>query len=292
MHGMNWDDLRLLLAVQRCGSLSGAARHLGINQSTVSRRVLGLEQALKIKLLERQPGGVALTNAARAFCALSEETESQLDLLMGQLGDALHQITGPLSIACVDMMADQFLAPLLADFQSQHPQIELTLLTGLETLDLMRGRADVALRVSRGPDGRLMGRRLCDFGLAVYAASGPESWPLPQTWIGWADGRQIDAKIPEALTRLPVKHQADSFLVMRAMVRAGLGLAVLPCYWADPDPTLQRAFPDCVSHHDLGLWLLYHPDRKQGPRLRAFVDFIVGEVLERRALFSGKNPSP
>lgn len=147
-----------------------------------------------------------------------------------------------------------------------------------------------------------MGRRLCDFGLAIYTAKAVSDSPDPPPgakpsvdlepggWIGWADGRKIEARIPDALAALSVKHQADSFLVMRAMVAAGLGLAVLPCYWADRDPRLQRAYPDIVSHPDLGLWLLYHPDRKQEPRLRAFVDFIIAEVLQRRTQFEGTKP--
>lgn len=179
----------------------------------------------------------------------------------------------------------------MAEFEALHPGIEMSLLTGLEAVDLIRGRADVALRVSRGPDQRLMGRRLCAFGLAIYEAQQDGSRHAKrQAWIGWADGRQIEARLPARFSGLPVKHTADSFLVMRALVRAGLGLAVLPCYWADPDPLLRRAHGDVVSHPDLGLWLLYHPDRKQSPRLRAFVGFIVARVKQRQAAFAGAIP--
>ena len=282
---MNWDDLRFLLAVSRAGSLSGAARLLGINQSTVSRRVQGLEQSLKTALVERLPEGVVLTEAGLEIARLAEQTEAELQLTTGRVAGQGRSVSGPLTITCVDMMVDRFLAPHLAAFSRKHRGVDLSVVGSMGLVDVRRGQADVALRVTRRPDEGLMGRRLCDFGLAIYRARTGQ----PSGWVSWSDNRRIEACIPEDLRSLPDLHAADSFLTMNALVRAGMGMAVLPCYWADADDTLCRVLPDPVSFDDLGLWLLYHPDRRQLPRLRAFVDFIVERFLQHQHVFAGRS---
>lgn len=283
---MLWDDLRFLLAVHRSGSLSRAASTLKVNQSTVSRRILACETQLDVKLLERQPEGAILSEAGRALCALAENTEAELEFVIKEISDTRHELSGPIVLACVDMMVDRFLAPHLARFQIANPNIEFSLLVGVDTVDLMRGKADVALRVSQGPDESLAGRRLCDFGLGVYGAA---DLGCTDTlgWIEWPGGRWFEADIPEELKSYPVMHRTDSFLSMNALVRAGLGMAILPCYWADADPGLQRLHPLPVSRPDLGLWLLYHPDKKHTPRVRAFIDFLVPAVVAGQDQFAG-----
>ncbi|MFA3920929.1 LysR family transcriptional regulator [Ruegeria hyattellae] len=283
---MLWDDLRYLLAVHRSGSLSRAASMLGVNQSTVSRRILACERQLSVKLLERQPEGAVLSEAGKALCALAENTEAELDFALKEISDAKHVLSGPIVVACVDMMVDRFLAPHLACFQSDNPNIEFSILVGLDAVDLMRGKADVALRVSQGPDENLAGRRLCDFGLGVYCAANIDSTES-LGWIEWPGGRWFDANIPANLKSTRVKHRTDSFLSMNALVGSGLGMAILPCYWADADPTLRRIHPSTVSRPDLGLWLLYHPDKKHSPRVRAYIDFLVPAVLANQDQFAG-----
>ncbi len=218
---------------------------------------------------------------------MAENTEADLKFVVDRISETGNAVSGPLAVACVDMMVDRFLAPHLARFRAENPNIELSVLVGLEAVDLMRGKADVALRVSRGPDPNLFGRRLSGFGLGIYGAVGNRAGAGSGGWIDWADGRDIQAKVPDHLKVLPVIHRTDSFLSMSAMVRAGLGLAILPCYWADADPALCRAYPDTVSHPDLGLWILYHPDKKHSPRLRAFIDFISPVFVAHRDKFSG-----
>ncbi|SLN52300.1 HTH-type transcriptional regulator YofA [Roseovarius albus] len=288
MHSMHWDDLRYLLAIKRAGSLSHAANTLGINQSTVSRRIVKREKQLNVKLLERRPEGAILSEAGLKLCALAESTESELQFLLREIAETELTLSGPLVIACVDMLIDRFLAPHLAEFQAENPNLNLSVLAGLETVDLMRGKADVALRVSQGPDENLVGRRLCDFGLGIYGAADRGDADVLD-WIDWPDGRWFNANIPKHLKSRPVKHYTDSFLSMNALVRTGMGMAVLPCYWADCDPALKRIYPTPVSHQDLGLWLLYHPDKKQSPRLRAFIDFISPIVVAHSEKFAGSS---
>lgn len=286
MHAMLWDDLRFLLAVHRSGSLSRAASMLGVNQSTVSRRILACENQLSVKLVERQPEGAIVSEAGRALCALAENTEAELEFVIKDISDASQELSGPIVVACVDMMVDRFLAPHLARFQLANPNIELSVLVGLDAVDLTRGKADIALRVSQGPDENLAGRRLCDFGLGIYGAANIDCTKA-LGWIEWPGGRWFEASIPQHLKSHDVKHRTDSFLSMNALVRAGLGIAILPCYWADADPNLRRIYPSPVSHPDLGLWLLYHPDKKQAPRVRALIDFLMPAVVANQDQFSG-----
>ena len=154
---MNWDDLRLLLAVSRTGTFSAAGRMLGINQSTISRRINTLQARMGAPLIARHPDGLTLTEAGIGLCQLAERTEAELDLTLSRIRHSATTLSGPLTLTCVDMMIDRLLAPELARFCAQHDQIRLTVQGRMALADLMRGQADIALRVSRSPDDRLVG---------------------------------------------------------------------------------------------------------------------------------------
>lgn len=282
---MNWDDLRLLLAIERQGSFSGAAKSLGLNQSTISRRIQMAETRLNTPLVERLPEGVRLTSAGHELCRLADETDARLSLAIGKISDGRGQIDGTLTITCVDMMVDRYLARHLGAFSKAHPGINIRIKGSMAREDILRGQADIALRVSRGPDESLYGRRLGDFGLGIYGSASTQS---AKSRIGLIDGHKIEARLPTPFQDYSLGHKADSFLTMSALAKAGLGIAVLPCYWADIDPSLKRLHRDCVSHPDLGLWLLFHPDKRNHPRIRAFADFFIHRFKKDRHEFAGK----
>ena len=293
---MNWEDLRIFLALARVDSLSAAAEQLDVNQSTVSRRLAALEAQLGTQLVERGRSGHSLTAAGEDLLAEAGDLEETIAALDRRIAGRDQRLSGCLRVTCVDMMVEHYLAPHLAAFCAQHPAIELSLLTALQPLDLARQEADVAIRVSAAPPEVLVGRRLFGFGLAAYgspdfvAALPPNPAPEEIPWIGWEsesyNRRMVTAAYPEAR----VTHRVDSLLVAKALVQAGLGTSVFPCYWADREPGLRRLYDKPIEDDSLGLWVLSHPDLRRAARLRAFTAFISGVFLADRDLFEGCCP--
>ena len=290
MHGMDWDDFRLLLEIARAGSLSAAAVRLRINQSTVSRRLSQLEHVLQCRLVERSVTGITLTDAGADLFRMAEQMEEDVADQTAALVGRDRQVSGRLTITCVDMMVDRFLAPHLSEFATKYPEIELVLRGSMQPVNLMRNEAEVALRISANPHEVLVGRMICDFALAVYVARKYLTGTTQPDWIGWTDGTTAAQIMARHFPDITPRHIADNYPAVNAMVRAGLGAAMLPCYWADRDADLVRINPDTVPA-GLGLWVLIHPDKSRVARIRAFVDFIQPRLKAYRDLFEGEEKS-
>ena len=294
---MNWDDLRIFNAVARAKSFSAAARALGINQSTVSRRMTHLEALLGTLLVERSSEGHVLTAAGEELSVFADNMENDIHELGRKIIGRDTRLSGRLRVTCIDMMVDRYLAPHLARFCDAHPDIELSVVAGFQPLDLMRGEADVAIRVSHDPPGPLVGRRLFDFGLAVYGREDVVSRlpanPTPEElpWIGWEREEEHARMIANHFPDAEIRHRVDKMLVANALVQEGLGVTTLPCYWADQNKALRRVFRKPVSGSALGLWILAHPDARRAARLRAFTAFITEIFLADRDRFTGLAPA-
>ena len=320
---MKWDDLRFYLAIARAPSLAAAGRQLGVNQSTVSRRLAAMEAQLGTRLFERGPGksgtgGPVPTAAGEDLLAMAEAVEALFTRIDCQVGGRDTRLVGRLRVTCVDMMVHRYLAPHLARFSALNPGIELTLLSPYQPLNLGRREADVAIRVTADPPETLIGRRLLDFAMAAYVApalldrmpAAPDPTapdpaapdpaapdpaapdPAAIDWIGWESEsyhrRIITTPYPRARTR----HRVDSLLLAEALVREGLGASVLPCYWADSAPGLRRLYAAPTPDSGLGLWVLTHPDTRRTARVQAFTRFITQVFLADRALFEGRGGPP
>lgn len=292
---MNWDDLRLFLAVARAKSFSAAAKDLGVNQSTVSRRIAELERRLGTQLLLRSREGCTPTAAGIELSNIAGNLEEEFFNVETKVLGRDSSLVGQLRVTCVDIMIDRYLAPVIAGFCRKHPGIALSLRTPLQPLDLMRHEADVAVRVCEKPPDPLVGRRLCNFAIGVYAApefvknlpASPD--PSDLHWIGWESESYNHQMITENFPDARISHRVDSFLVARAMVREGIGVSAFPCYWADADEALSRLYEEPLVRDKLGLWILVHPDVRRLARVRAFVDFLAPELLADRARFEGLN---
>jgi DNA-binding transcriptional LysR family regulator len=291
---MKWDDIRIFLGVARTGSLTEAAAGLGVNQSTVSRRLAVLERDLGALLVERGPEGHVLTAAGSDLLVRAQNIEEEFGRIDRQIAGRDARLSGSLRVTCVDIMVERYLAPHIARFCRDNPEIALSVVAPLQPVDMARREADVAIRVSDNPPEMLVGRRLFDFALGVYAApdmavalpADPD--PADLAWVGWEsedyNERMIGAHFPAA----KIHHRVDSLLVARALVHAGMGVAVLPCYWADRDDGLARVYPDPVTGNPHGLWVLAHPDVRRTARVRAFVESMSSVLLGDRDLFEGR----
>jgi DNA-binding transcriptional LysR family regulator len=293
---MNWDDLRFFLAVARSASLTEAGRRLGVSQPTVSRRLAAMEGRLGARLFEMGPRGHALSAAGSDILETAEHVEEEITGIGRRVYGHDGRLSGSLRITCTDVMASHYLVDRLSRFAADHPGIELSLNCSLQHLSLTRREADVAVRITNRPPETLVGRRLARVAIGVYASpaymkDGDAGGPAEgRGWIGWQDEAYNRMIIAAHFPKAPIRHRADDMLAMVAMARAGLGLVILPCYVADPDPGLQRVVPEPVDKGVMDLWVLSHPDLRRAARVRAVTGFIAECVTADRALFEGRRP--
>ncbi len=302
----DWNDLRLVLALVRAGSLTGAAKALGINHSTAFRRLAALEADMGVRLFERLPAGAyAATAAGERMAASAERIETEAAALDRDILGRDQQLTGRLRVTASETLGFRILTPLIGRFRCQHPGIQVELMVDNRVLSLSRREADIALRALRPREGDLHGRKLGTIAWTLYAraelaASLP---PLPAMLdnlsalplIGWEQGASgvnaaewLQARAPDSA----FVYRSSSLLNQFVAARAGMGVAVLPCYLGDPEPDLRRLTAAPVAALGRELWLVTHSDLRRTARVRAFFDLIGDGMAEARGLLEGESDAP
>lgn len=280
-----WSDLKLVLAVQRTGSLRGASKALRISHPTVSRRIADLQERLGVHLLEREGRGLRLTAPGEDLAQTASRIETEVDALGRRIAGRDHRLEGVVRVA-LDPSMFAALAPALPAFNEAHPGIELELVAGLGLANLTRREADVAIRFTNSPDENLVGRKLALFENALYvsralrerlrAAGEPD--PLEWPWVDWdaAHSHHMPARwVSENIAEDKIKVRCDSSLTLYQLVRSGVGVGFAPTMLAGPDPELIRVKPEKrfpAFHRDI--WVLTHPDLRSTGRVRATVRWL------------------
>jgi molybdate transport repressor ModE-like protein len=290
---MDWDDLRLFLAVARSGSISGAARQLGVQHSTVSRRMRQLEEKLGARLIERKTGGYELTAAGEQVKQTADRVEREVLAVDGALSDQDTQLAGTLRVTAINNMASTVLMPMFARFNEQHPQVELQVMVSNSDASLAQREADVAIRLTNAPTDTLIGKRVVSVASAIYGSPDYLAQLRRQggeaRWIGVECCGFHKAWTKQACPTQDHHFVSDDTLLTLAAIREGLGVSILPCFMGDSDPRLARyAEPDPA--YQLGLWVLLHPDLKRTARVLAFRDHMVEAINAQRDLFEGNCP--
>lgn len=300
----DWDDLRYLLAVARHGSLSAAARALGVNHSTVLRRISALEARVGARIFDKLPGGYVLTDAGQQMQKVASDMEQAIAAATLGLSDDDNAVSGVLRVTTIDILALYLLPRHIATFHRRHPALRLDLNVAEASLSLTRREADVAIRATDKPPEALVGRRLCTLAMAVYAsriwmnarkqplASGSDLWN-EGPWIGLEDsfnhttmGRWLRDTVPSSA----IGHRVSSLAVAFELTRAGGGMALLPCGLADNDSGLVR-LTDPIAGVSSSLWLLTHDDLRRLGRVRAFLDHMAAAFASDRDLIEGRRPN-
>jgi DNA-binding transcriptional LysR family regulator len=229
---MRWDDLPVFLAAARGGSLASAGASLGVDGSTVSRRLRALEAALDVKLFDRTPSGLVLTEAGRRLTPLAEDAELAVARLR-QEGDALErEVAGEVRIACPDGIATEVLPPVLKLLQERHPALVPTVLCGIEFVDLARREADLALRTWNPPGDDLVTVKVAEEDVGVFGtAELVDRWrgePLTAVpFIGWDEQhRHLDDQRYLDSIGARVVLRTSSLPAHLAAARAGLGFVI------------------------------------------------------------------
>lgn len=292
---IDWDDLRVFLAVHRAGTLRGAARDLGVNHATVTRRLALLEQGLEARLFDRRPEGLVASQAGEDLVVAAERVETELTAVQRRVGGRDDSPRGLVRLSVPPAMLRSFLARELVAFAQAHPGIELDVDASHSFSDLARREADVAIRMADEVTEDVVGLRVIRYRKAIYAAPGylaaagdgrvPD--PAVHCWIGWGDGLPSpswtrDTPFPE----LPVRHRLFSNLLQLEAAREGLGLALLPCFLGDAEPGIVRV-PGTATLDGKSIWLLYHRDLRRTARVRTLIDHLAPAIRRHRRLIEG-----
>jgi DNA-binding transcriptional LysR family regulator len=282
-----WELYRSFLAVLSDGSLSAAARRLGLSQPTLGRHIEALEQGLGgLVLFTRSQQGLAPTDAALALephvRAMASASEAVVRTASGEAGEA----RGVIRITASDVIGGEVLPGMLADFREQHPAVIPELVLANHTEDLLRREADIAVRMVQPSQGALLSHRIGAVKLGLYAHRRyVERHGLPATSAELArhpvigfDRRPsvkpgaVAAAFP--ITRDVFAFRSDSDLACIAALRAGFGLGVCQAPIAARDPDLIPVDPSLLRF-ELGIWLVMHEDLKGVRRMRLMFDHLV-----------------
>ncbi len=295
----NWDDVRYFLAVARHGSLSAAARALGVNHTTVLRRVAALEAAYGTGLFDKQPGGYVLTAAGDEMHRVALTVEEELAAANRRLSGRDTQLSGTVRVTTIDILAMHFLPRHLAAFRGLYPGMRVDLLIAEASLSLTRREADVAIRSTNKPPENLVGRVVAGLAFAVYGSAdyldrtaadpGRRDW-AGRDWVGLDetfDHTRMAQWFKRTVAPERVGHRVNSVAVLVEAVRAGAGLGLLPCGLADRMPELCR-LGGLVEEVETKIWLLTHGDLRHMARVRAFLDFIGDALAGERDLLEGR----
>ena len=291
---MNWDDLKYFLAVCRNGSIRSAAKELGVNHATVSRRINSFEKSLGQRLFERTTKGYLLTKIGEEILSEASNLEERLSSVDRLVAGKDTDLVGEVRVTLPDMLAQDLLMPAFAKFCHLYPQIQIEVVDSTKVFNLSNREADVAFRLCDLPPEHLIGRKLAVVHRACYIASNlipmlnKEGWLAQQNWIGWTDKlRKPIGKIAKEYPRLTSKHKIISGILQATACKYGLGIAILPCFYADNDPDLSR-IPPYSSEGKYDLWILSHPDLRRNAKIQTFVRFMTEHLLEQRALIEGE----
>ena len=291
---LEWNDLSLVLAICRSGTLSGAAQILGVNHSTVFRRIGAIEDKLGVRLFDRLPNGYAMTEAGEAVREVSERIENEISALSRKLIGRDLQLHGILRVSAPDALAIEVLMPHMATFCQAYPTIQLELSVANSFVDLAQREADVAIRSTKQPPETAVGHRLCRMMTSVYGSSSYINdnasnnleryhWLMPNLGLDWFSANKwLNKHYPEST----VVFRSNSLLGLYKGTKQGLGVAPLPCFLADPDDDLLRTLAP-VDALSTELWLLIHPDLRRTARVRAFVDFLLEAMEKEKDLIEG-----
>ncbi|NOJ48796.1 LysR family transcriptional regulator [Bradyrhizobium archetypum] len=300
----DWNEPQLVLAVHRASSLTGAAKALDIDHSTAFRRLNALETRLGVRLFERLPGGAyQATPAGERMAAAAERMEDEALAIDRDIAGRDHRLSGRLRVTSSETLAHRKLTSHLATFRRTHPGIVVELVIDNRVLNLSRREADIALRPMRPKEGDLWGRKLADVAWTFYGAvgylkdrSGAASADdlIHHALIGWEEAA-VGIMAADWLNRMvpadAFVYRTNSLVNQFTAAKAGIGLALLPCYLGDEERDLARALPDLVPDLVGELWIVTHADLKRTARVRAFFD-IVGDGLAREHnLFDGRGRS-
>ncbi|TXC70302.1 LysR family transcriptional regulator [Sphingomonas ginsenosidivorax] len=292
---LDWDDLRIFLAIARSGSFVSTGRGLGLNHTTLARRLTGLETALGTRLFDRSPRGVVPTRAGLDLIAHATRIEEEI-LAAGRRVEGLDgDVSGVVRLATPEAFGTYFMAPRARLLHARHPRIELELVPESRNVNLSKREADIAISLNRPQTGRLQSARLVDYRIGLYASAdllariGPVDTPAAlkgQPFISYIEEmidlpelRNLESTVSETCV-----FRSSSVAAQMEAVVSGLGFGLLHCFAVRPHMRVVRVLPEAVEVVR-SYWMVLHADLARVPRIRAVADFVAAQVRAEAAAF-------
>ena len=293
---MNWDDVRIFLAVARSGQILAASKRLGLNHATLSRRLTSLEQALKTQLFIRRTNGCELTEEGQLFLGAAERMETEMLNAQANLGRVDTAVAGTVRIGAPDGLGVSFLAPRLGRLTARYPDLKIQLVPVPRSFSLSQREADIAITIERPEQGRLMFSKLTDYSLGLYASKSYLSeYGTPadvetlkrHRRIGYVEDLIFSPSLNytgEIMRDWDAAFEISSATGQTEEVRSGAGIGILHNYIAGQYPELLRIMPHMSISRSY--WTAYHESARQLVRVRTVVDFLQELVAEEKRMFA------
>lgn len=296
---LDWNAIPLFLAVSRAGRLTVAARNLGIDHSTLARKLSGLETSLQAKLFNRHASGYTLTSQGQRLLELALELEGQVVGIVSEVGGSDRRVAGQVRVGAPDGFGTRFLASRLSGLTDNYPDLDVELVTIPRLSSLSRDELDMAVSLICPSEGRVHARRLCNYELGLYASSSLlAEWPCSDLddlsgapFIGYVwdgdptEGWNSAAMLPENVRWV---LRSANILTQLSAACSGSGFCILPSYIANQEPVLQRVLKDRIRLTQ-PLWLLTQSDLRGLAKIRVTADFLVSEVQHHRHIMNGSD---
>jgi len=295
---MNWDDMRVFLALARSGTLAGAARGLGQDATTVARRIQRLEAAISTTLFEHGLQGQTLTEAGHRLLAHAEAMEGGA-LAIQQNAESGGALSGTIRVSLSEGFGNAFIAPRLSSFTSAYPGIAIDLIASTGFLNPSRREADIAIMLARPKGGPLIASKLTDYRLGVYGSRRYLDGSSPLTSLEELRDRPLIGYVPDLIyapelrylaevdERLEAHIRSSSIMAQAALIAGGAGCGILPCFMGDIFGDLVRLFPDEVAI-ERRFWLVVHRDMRRVARIELFLSWLRAQVAGCQSLLLGR----
>ncbi|MFK0336600.1 LysR family transcriptional regulator [Agrobacterium sp. 16-172Ci] len=293
---MNWDDVRLFLSVARSGQFLSAARKLGVNHATLSRRISALEAAIGTQLFLRSTNGCELTEEGQRLLAGAERMETEMLNAQANLGRVDTAVAGTVRIGAPDGLGVSFLAPRLGRLTARYPDLKIQLVPVPRSFSLSQREADIAITIERPEQGRLMFSKLTDYSLGLYASADyladygtPDDVEALKRHrrIGYVEDLIFSPSLNftgEIMRDWDAAFEISSATGQTEAVRSGAGIGILHNYIAGQYPELLRIMPHLTISRSY--WTAYHESARQLVRVRTVVDFLQELVAAERRIFT------
>jgi len=292
---MDWDNVRVFLAVARAGQFVAAGKRLKLDHATVSRRIAGLEAALGARLFDRRTTGATLTSAGERFLSAAEQMESAFLHAQGEISGVDLELVGDVRIGAPDGFSTYYLAGALREFAERHPGVRLQLMPLPQLTPLVRREVDVVVGLDKPEAGRFVARKLTDYALGIYASTAYlEDRGEPKTvedlkrhrLIGYVEEHAFSTALDyvrELFGGAPTSFECASAATQVEAVRAGVGLGVVHRFIARRFKDLVRVLPERAAAR--AYWLVTHEDTRGLGRIKAVTEHLAQAVARDRASF-------
>ncbi|MDG1826116.1 MAG: LysR family transcriptional regulator [Henriciella sp.] len=285
MTSINWDDLRVFLAVFREGSVRGAARKIGKTHATVSRHIQTLNDAIGGRTFERGQSGQYLTDLGEKILPHAEAVEDSVAAIDRIAYGADTRLSGPIKISLSQSLYAAVLYQALDDFMANYPLIELAINGSNAFSKLAWREADIVIRITNTPEDTAYGKKVADSPLGTYASEEYlANRPQNDRWISLDYGPAEKPTIPAQIVA-----RAETPLLAAQMISMGRGVGALPCYVGDTTPNLHR-LPETQIWADKQIWVLTHHDLRKNPKITALMKHLYTAFDTRRDLIEGRCP--